>query len=196
MWSGQRWVGGLLAKPTTRQVMARVQFFMYQGYERRKNCKHSCRAPHAQWKKNLAQWLQVHLFFTFFLSPISVSFAEKVNPRWLQLNLFFVAPTCHHTICYAGNPYLSYGAKIILPPRKYPPFHTISTTMSPPPPPRSPVAAETLAILVVRVNYIYSSSSRCCRPTQRGPRECVAVSTEFSTTIYSIESRNLLQKLP
>ena len=24
-------------------------------------------------------------FSTFFLSPISVSFAKKVNPRWLQL---------------------------------------------------------------------------------------------------------------
>ena len=27
---------------------------------------------------------------TFFLSPNFVYFAEKVNPRWLQLNLFFL----------------------------------------------------------------------------------------------------------
>jgi hypothetical protein len=32
----------------------------------------------------------VTFFFTFFLSPIYVSYAEKVNPRWLQLNLFFL----------------------------------------------------------------------------------------------------------
>ena len=29
-------------------------------------------------------------FSLFFLSPIFVFFAEKVNPRWLQLNLFFL----------------------------------------------------------------------------------------------------------
>ena len=33
MWSGQRSARGLLAKPTTRQVMAHIQFFMYQGYK-------------------------------------------------------------------------------------------------------------------------------------------------------------------
>ncbi len=31
-------------------------------------------------------------FFTFFLSPISVSFSKMENPRWLQLNLFFCCP--------------------------------------------------------------------------------------------------------
>ena len=39
VWSLAR---GLLAEPTTRQVMAHIQFFMYQGYESRKNCKPSC----------------------------------------------------------------------------------------------------------------------------------------------------------
>ena len=29
-------------------------------------------------------------FHLFFLLPIFVFFAEKVNPRWLQLNLFFL----------------------------------------------------------------------------------------------------------
>jgi hypothetical protein len=29
-------------------------------------------------------------FPPFFLSPIFVYFAEKVNPQWLQLNLFFL----------------------------------------------------------------------------------------------------------
>jgi len=82
----------------------------------------------------------------------SVSFAEKVNPRWLQLNLFFVAPTCHHNL-------LCWESLIILwcqdnYPSAYPPFHTISTAMSSPPSPRPPVAAETLAILVVWVYYI------------------------------------------
>ncbi len=91
-------------------------------------------------------------FSTFFLSPISVSFAEKVNPRWLQLNLFFVAPTCHHNL-------LCWESLIILwcqdnYPSAYPPFHTISTAMSSPPSPRPPVAAETPAILVVWVYYI------------------------------------------
>ncbi len=54
---------------------------------------------------------------------------------------------------YAGNPYLFFGAKIILPPRILP--YTIApNTLSSPPPPWPPVVAETLAILVVRVNYI------------------------------------------
>jgi hypothetical protein len=42
MWSGQRSARGLLAEPTTRQVMAHIRNFMYQGYKSRKNCKPSC----------------------------------------------------------------------------------------------------------------------------------------------------------
>ncbi len=40
VWSGQRSARarGLITKPMTRQVMVHIQFFMYQGYERRKNC--------------------------------------------------------------------------------------------------------------------------------------------------------------
>jgi hypothetical protein len=33
MWSGQRSARGLLAKPTTRQVMVYIRFFLYQGYD-------------------------------------------------------------------------------------------------------------------------------------------------------------------
>ncbi len=33
---------GLLAKPTTRQVMVHIRFFIYQGYKKWKNCKSSC----------------------------------------------------------------------------------------------------------------------------------------------------------
>jgi len=63
---------------------------------------------------SLAQWLQVHLFFTFFLSPISVSFAEKVNPWCLQLTLFFCF-LGYSSLHLVSNPYSSpirFGAKI------------------------------------------------------------------------------------
>jgi hypothetical protein len=33
MWSGQRSARGLLAKPTTKQVMVYICFFLYQGYD-------------------------------------------------------------------------------------------------------------------------------------------------------------------
>jgi hypothetical protein len=33
MWSGQRSARGLLAKPTTKQVMVYIRFFLYQGYD-------------------------------------------------------------------------------------------------------------------------------------------------------------------
>ena len=57
----------------------------------------------------------------------------------------------------AGNPYLFYGTKIILPPRIL--LYTIATsTMS------SPLAAETLAILVVGVNYIVPLKQRALLP--------------------------------
>ncbi len=75
----------------------------------------------------LAQWLQVYLFFTFFLSPTSVSFAEKVNPRWLQLNLFVVAPTCHHNLVCRESLLIFWR-------QDNSPSATISTTMSSPPP--------------------------------------------------------------
>ncbi len=79
------------------------------------------------------QTLQVHLFSHLFLSLISVSFVEKVNPWCLQVNLFFVLHMMNKNY-YAGNPYLFYGAKVILPPRILP--YTIATsTMSSPPPP-------------------------------------------------------------
>ena len=101
-------------------------------------------------------------FSTFFSSLISVSFVEKVNPRCLQVNLFFVLHMTNKNY-YAGNPYLFYGAKIILPPRILP--YTIATsTMSFAPPPRPPVAAETLAILVVGVNYIVLVNQRALHP--------------------------------
>ncbi len=105
------------------------------------------------WEWVLSSMVTGSPFFPpFFLSPIFVYFAEKVNPRWLQLNLFLLPPRVIHNL-------LCWESLLILwcqdnSPSEYPPFHTISTTMSPPPPPRPPVAAETLAILVVRVNYI------------------------------------------
>jgi hypothetical protein len=37
-------------------------------------------------------------FFTLFLSPIFVYFAEKVNPWWLQLNLFLLPPRVIHNL--------------------------------------------------------------------------------------------------
>jgi hypothetical protein len=46
MLSGQRSASGLLAKPTTRQVMVYIRFFLYQGYDilfyREAHCKVLC----------------------------------------------------------------------------------------------------------------------------------------------------------
>ena len=38
----------------------------------------------------LGQWLQVHLFFNLFLSPIFVSFAKKVKSSVLTAQPFFL----------------------------------------------------------------------------------------------------------
>ena len=77
--------------------------------------------------------LQVYLFFSpFFLSPISAFFAEKVYPRWLQLNLFFVSPTCHHNLLCWESLLMLWRQD------NSPSAHTISTIMSFPPPPLAP----------------------------------------------------------
>jgi hypothetical protein len=71
-------------------------------------------------------------FHLFFLLPISVLFAEKVNPRWLQLNLFFVSPTCHHNLLCWESLLMLWRQD------NSPSAHTISTIMSFPPPPSAP----------------------------------------------------------
>ncbi len=75
-------------------------------------------------------------FPPFFLSPIFVYFAKKVNPQCLQLYLFvclFLSPSSFY---YAGNPYSSF-LRIW---RQYiSSLHIrISTTMSLPPHPSAP----------------------------------------------------------
>jgi len=67
--------------------------------------------------------------------PRSACLAEKVNPRWLQFNLFLLPPRVIPDL-------LCWESLLILwrqdnSPSAYPPFHT-STTMSFPPPPSAP----------------------------------------------------------
>ena len=59
-------------------------------------------------------------------------FAEKVNPRWLQLNLFFVSPTCHHNLLCWESLLMLWRQD------NSPSAHTISTINVFPPPPSAP----------------------------------------------------------
>ena len=99
-----------------------------------------------------------HLFF--FIANFCLFFRKgKSSAVTAQLTFFFFPRVI--TIYYAGNPYLCYGAKIILPPpTQYPP-----SCLSPPPP-RHPVAADTMAVLVVgvMVNYILPLRKRALLP--------------------------------
>ena len=45
-----------------------------------------------KWNYKVNGYRFTFFFHLFFLLPISAFFAEKVNPRWLQLNLFFCFP--------------------------------------------------------------------------------------------------------
>ena len=90
------------------------------------------------------------------------------TPR--QLNLFFVSPTCHHNLlCWES-------LLIFWRQDNSPSAHTISTIMSSPPPPRHPVAAETMAVMVVgvTVNYILPLRKRALLPpnAKRPARIC------------------------
>ena len=71
--------------------------------------KHSpMRIFQAEKKHSSDQSLQVHLFFRPFLSLISVSFVEKINPWCLQVNLFFcfswllLSPLSEESILLSG----------------------------------------------------------------------------------------------
>jgi hypothetical protein len=79
---------------------------------------------------------RITFFFHLFFIADFCLFCPKGKSSVLAAQLFFVLPPRVITIYYAGNPYLSYGAKIILPPRILP-----STQFPPPclpPPPLSP----------------------------------------------------------
>ena len=68
----------------------------------------------------------------FFIANFSLV-CRKCKSSVVTAQPFFLFPPCVITIYYAGNPYLCYGAKIILPPpTQYPP------SMSFPPPPSAP----------------------------------------------------------
>jgi len=88
-----------------------------------------------------AEGYRITFFFTFFSSPIFVSFAEKANPPCLQLYPFFLLflVTPHSTILGIRT-YIS---------------SDMAPNMSSPPHPRPPEAAVCLAIPVDGlVNYI------------------------------------------
>ncbi len=116
----------------------------------------------------------IFFFHLFFLIAYFCLFCRKGKSSVLTGQPFlFVAPACHHNL-------LCWESLLILwcqdnSPSAYPPLYTISTsTMSSPPPPRPPVAAETLAILVVGVNYILPLKQRVLLPpdAKRTARMC------------------------
>ena len=99
-------------------------------------------------------------FSTFFCFIANFGlFCRNGKSSVVTAQPFLLLPPRVITIYHAGNPYLCYGAKIILPPpTQYPP------PCLPPPPPRHPVAAETLAVLVGGVNYILPLNQRALLP--------------------------------
>jgi hypothetical protein len=92
-------------------------------------------------------------FSTFFLSPIFVYFAKKVDPRCLQLYLFFVCFCLRHLSTMLGILtliFLGFGANT------FPPSTSASRPPCPSPPTSlPPEAAVCLAIPVnAATNYI------------------------------------------
>ena len=167
-------------------------------------------------KHYLCRCLQLHQFFTFFSSPIYVFFAEKVNHRCLQLNLFCCCICVHpHSTMPGIHTYLSsdMAPRLEDPPSPFAPSPHLPPrppSCLSPPTPRPLEAAVCLAIAVDgAVNYILPVLQRalllpnvkrtaqmCCLLERIKLNHQLHPIVKFTTNIAAMRSRKVTTRLP